>query len=318
MIDSDPAALNDPAYLVRLIGQVTDQPIRNVLGKLRRELCDPGISVREAMAASKIRPHEWSSELIEFYGSTDAFLYETLCWNQSATKRQMRCWIARLLDRLDETSARILVYGDGLGFDSLFLAQSGHQVEFYEVSKLGAEFARRLFDDFDGSIRILTEAPDRSAQYDVIVCLDVLEHVPEPAGLIRSLAGCLRPGGLMIVHAPFWYLAPEVGTHLRSNRKFSGDLRRLFAPAKLKPISAEWFWNPIAFRKESDAGGIPLLPNSGWEWLRIRLGGVLLTVGRYWNLPHLCVARWLRRSRSVDPLELDLLNASGIEEETVP
>jgi SAM-dependent methyltransferase len=265
------------------------------------------------MAASKIRPHEWSRELIEFYGSTDAFLYETLCWNRSATKREMRRWIARLLARLNETSSRVLVYGDGLGFDSLFLAQSGHQVDFYEVSKLGVGFARRLFDDFDGGIRILTEAPDRSAHYDVIVCLDVLEHVPDPAALVQSLAACLRPGGLMIVHAPFWYLAPEVGTHLRSNRKFSGDLRRLFAPAELKAVSAGWFWNPIALRKESEAGESPLLPKPGWERLRIQLGGVLLAVGRYWNLPHLWVARWLRRSGRGDRAELEQLSASVIE-----
>ena len=314
MTDSDPITVRDPTYLVKLIALVTNRPFRDVANQLRREFRDPGVSVKEALAASSIEPHEWSSDLVEFYDSTDAFLYETLCWNRSPTKQEMCRWTARLLSRISKVPSRILVFGDGLGFDSLFLAEEGHHVDFHEVSKMGVEFARHLFDDSGVDVRILPHPPDSTEQYDVIVCLDVLEHVPDPAGSVRYLAECLKPGGLMIVHAPFWFLAPEVSTHLRSSRKFSGDLKHLFTPFNLRPIAAEWFWNPIAFRKETGADDSNPLPYPGYERLRVRLGGLLLAVGRFWSQPHLWVYRWLRRSHPKEWIELDRLIASEIDE----
>lgn len=39
-------------------------------------------------------------------------------------------------------------------------------------------------------------------RFDVITCLDVLEHLREPAAVLHQLAGLLRPGGRIIVSIP--------------------------------------------------------------------------------------------------------------------
>ena len=53
--------------------------------------------------------------------------------------------------------------------------------------------------------RIDPEAPadfGGLADFDTALCLNVLEYVAEPAETIRSLTGCLRPGGCLLMLVP--------------------------------------------------------------------------------------------------------------------
>lgn len=38
-------------------------------------------------------------------------------------------------------------------------------------------------------------APSEAGQYDVVTCLEMLEHVPDPSAVVRSCAELVRPGG---------------------------------------------------------------------------------------------------------------------------
>jgi SAM-dependent methyltransferase len=46
-------------------------------------------------------------------------------------------------------------------------------------------------------------APAGVPSFDLIVCNEVLEHVPDPFAATRSLYALLKPGGLVIFTAPF-------------------------------------------------------------------------------------------------------------------
>ncbi|MDY0057511.1 MAG: bifunctional 2-polyprenyl-6-hydroxyphenol methylase/3-demethylubiquinol 3-O-methyltransferase UbiG, partial [Methyloversatilis sp.] len=35
----------------------------------------------------------------------------------------------------------------------------------------------------------------RAGQYDVVTCMEMLEHVPDPASIVRACATLVRPGG---------------------------------------------------------------------------------------------------------------------------
>lgn len=64
--------------------------------------------------------------------------------------------------------------------------------------------ARQPLDALLGSLGMEYRAPygsvlkERAGQYDLVLCTQVLQHVPPPAlpGILREIHGCLRPGGL--------------------------------------------------------------------------------------------------------------------------
>lgn len=56
-----------------------------------------------------------------------------------------------------------------------------------------------------GAIDIVSPAhaiPVTDASFDVLLCTEVLEHVPEPIAVIREFGRILRPGGRLILTAP--------------------------------------------------------------------------------------------------------------------
>ena len=297
-IAGDPLA--DEGYLAALIAQVTDRPIDEVWRRWRRELEHLGANVGDAMREAKVEPYTWSDRLVEFYQTTDAFLYESIVWSRTDIKEAMRDWIVALLARREAAPLRILVYGDGPGFDSLRLAQAGHKVTYFEVGQNGNRFARQLFADAKADVEIArADLPLADEAYDAVVCLDVLEHVPDPEVMVSSLSRAIRPGGYLIVHAPFWLIHPSCGTHLRSNLRLSGEWRRLYGVQGLVPVDAQLFWNPLALQK---VGGGHAPPAPSWAaWGRIRLGGWLLRRARITPAIHMAAYFTLFRPRSRFP-----------------
>jgi len=49
----------------------------------------------------------------------------------------------------------------------------------------------------------ITDIPEPDASFDAILCVEVLEHLPDPIKALRELTRLLKPGGTLIVTAPF-------------------------------------------------------------------------------------------------------------------
>ena len=197
----------------------------------------------------------------------------------------MRAWLAGFLARRHSGPVDVLVYGDGPGYDSLYLAHAGHRVSYYDVSEPGAAVARAVFAHSPTPIEMLSNLEGEPARWDTVLCLDVLEHVPDPGAIVRALALVLRDGGNLIVHAPFFCVSRDYPTHLESNRRLSGDLDRLFTPADLWPVDGRLFWDPIVFEKRRGARPTPRIR------LRLGLGRLALLSMRVWARPQLALIK---------------------------
>lgn len=49
----------------------------------------------------------------------------------------------------------------------------------------------------------ITSIPEPSGSFDAILCSEVLEHIPEPVKALHEFSRLLRPGGKLILTAPF-------------------------------------------------------------------------------------------------------------------
>lgn len=88
--------------------------------------------------------------------------------------------------------------GDGRFLDSA--KQAGFEVVGTEVSETGAAYAQdRGLDVQLGQITDLDFPPQ---SFDVATIWHVLEHVPDPAGVLRQVHALLRPNGVLVVAVP--------------------------------------------------------------------------------------------------------------------
>jgi SAM-dependent methyltransferase len=295
--------LRDNSFLIDQIAAVSGVDRQQVTRRFIAEHLNLGTNVVEALRSAGIRPYEWSQDLERFYGSTDAFLYETLVWNRTNQKNDLRSWIGRYLAGVSPSPQRVLAFGDGLGIDSYYLAQLGHEVTYFDVSQPCARFATAIFSSGNVSVRVVSDPSVlEPGHFQAIVCLDTLEHVPSPTELVGWLAGLLRSGGRLIVHAPFYFIHPCAPTHLRTNCTYSGDVRRVFGPHGLVPVGGRLFWDPLVLQKTEPGGSHPQAP----PW-RIRLGGALLRLGRWPTNPITPFARLVSRRRELPGMVADLV-----------
>ena len=107
-------------------------------------------------------------------------------------------------DRVTLRGARVLDVGCGGGLLSEAMARAGADVtaidlapDLLEIARLhGLESGIRV-DYRQTSIEALLAAGE--APYDAITCMEMLEHVPDPASIITTCARLLKPGGGLVV-----------------------------------------------------------------------------------------------------------------------
>lgn len=102
-------------------------------------------------------------------------------------------------------AARVLEVGCGAGATLHWLKQSGrcdHTVGV-ELFESAAAFARGRVDELlVGNAETLLPGPLAPASFDLVLCLDVLEHMIDPWAFMAQVQALLKPGGLVIASIP--------------------------------------------------------------------------------------------------------------------
>ncbi|MBV6271369.1 bifunctional 2-polyprenyl-6-hydroxyphenol methylase/3-demethylubiquinol 3-O-methyltransferase UbiG [Alcaligenaceae bacterium CGII-47] len=105
-----------------------------------------------------------------------------------------------IMDRMGIAQPRVLDVGCGGGILTEALAKTGARVTGIDLSQMSLDIARQHADQHGLDIDYRYESAEQLAQeqpgsFDVVTCMEMLEHVPDPGKVIKACAQLLKPGG---------------------------------------------------------------------------------------------------------------------------
>jgi len=177
--------------------------------------------------------------------------------------------------KLIAPGSRVLDVGTGRGVLGAYLsAEKGCTVDGIEIDEGHAAAARASYRTFLTvdleSARLDQMLPE--AEYDAVVCADVLEHLRNPGDVLKQLLRSLRPSGRIIISIPnvgyagviagllegqFNYTPEGIldTTHVRFYTRHS--LLRFLAEQGLQPLSLDFVTLPVEESEFPHLDGLP-------------------------------------------------------------
>lgn len=154
---------------------------------------------------------------------------------------------------------KVIDIGCGGGILAESMARKGADVTGIDLSEKALKVADLHSLESEVSVRykhIAAEdmAAQEPGQYDVVTCMEMLEHVPDPASIVRAAAALVKPGGLVFFSTlnrnPKAYLFAVVGAEylLRMLPKGTHDYAKFITPAELSQFVREAGMNVDAFK----------------------------------------------------------------------
>lgn len=99
---------------------------------------------------------------------------------------------------------KVLDIGCGVGTLALYLATKGAEVTGWDVSPRAIRFAQATAKQLGVTTATfqVAELSRGQADYDVVICTEVIEHIPDDQLFAQLLASHLKPGGKLVLTTP--------------------------------------------------------------------------------------------------------------------
>lgn len=186
-----------------------------------------------------------------------------------------QAWLERTLARIP-AGLRILDAGAGRLRNKPLCAHLGYvSQDFCQISnyeELGDSQCAGL-GQLDGTLSAkidhvcdIVAVPESNASFDAILCAEVLEHVPDPVKALEEFSRLLKPGGRLILTAPFAsmvHLAPYHYCTGFSRYWYEHHLPRLGLQIKELTPNGDWF--SYCYQELMRLGGMAR-QHGDWSW----------------------------------------------------
>ena len=159
---------------------------------------------------------------------------------------------------------RVLDVGCGGGILSEALAERGASVLGIDLaeSALQAAEEHRAGQAVEYRLESSRETAARGESFDVVTCMEMLEHVADPAAVLRDIHALLKPGG--------WAFFSTI------NRTLKARLGAVYAAEYLLRLvpqgthQYDWFIKPAELSRMAERAGLAPVAFCGMDYLPLR------------------------------------------------
>lgn len=150
-----------------------------------------------------------------------------------------------IFEQVRAENPKAMDIGCGGGILTEALAKHGMQANGIDQSEFTLNIAIKHAKEngLDINYRLITAeeiADEEAGQYDVVACLEMMEHVPDPAAIVAACSKLLKPNGIAVfstINRTFkaWLTAIIIGEYvMRILPKGTHQYEKLIKPSEMK------------------------------------------------------------------------------------
>ena len=172
-------------------------------------------------------------EIEAFYRATPYYIFDLAYWHMQLGQRYFRKEV------LKNCKGCVLDFGGGIGDLSLEIDRRDLQVTYADLEGKTFDFALWLFKKHNRQIKSINLTFDGlNDNYDTIICIDVIEHVVEPAKTLKIFAEHLNERGRLIITGPLNQNDDDHPMHIKLDKNLDDYLIEL----GLSRTKLNWLW----------------------------------------------------------------------------
>lgn len=167
--------------------------------------------------------------------------------------------LSYILEKTAISNKKIIDIGCGGGILTEGLSVEGATVTGIDLNKAGIDVAKLHLLESGAQVEyLLTSAEnialERPAHYDIVTCLEMLEHVPDPKSIVAACAALVKPGGHLFFSTlnrnPKSYLFAILGAEylLKLLPKNTHDYAKFIRPSELSQWLRQSGLTPLAIK----------------------------------------------------------------------
>jgi SAM-dependent methyltransferase len=174
-------------------------------------------------------------EILKFYEIAPFNVFSLAYWHMQRHQKKFRQRV------IEQCSGKVLDYGGGIGDLCIELAKRGFDVTYGDVKGKNMEFAKWRFIKKGLNVKVIDLVRDIKSleEYDTILCIDVIEHVPDPKHALKTIGQHLKTHGKLIITK---LTCPGPTKENPCHRKIDFDAKQLLNSLGVFPTKNEWLW----------------------------------------------------------------------------